>query len=93
MDDIYDIAFETEALKAKFAEDILTQMEKNKMSYVDMGKAMGKSRQHVYKILGDNKGINLRTMVEFANAVGKTLKITLEPSDDSQDLTVESEEL
>lgn len=57
-------------LATLFCSEVIAEMERQKISRLDLAKRMGVSKQVVYSHLDDEKPITMLTMGKFAAALG-----------------------
>jgi ribosome-binding protein aMBF1 (putative translation factor) len=57
-------------LACLFASEVMTEMERQKLSRLDLAKMMGVSKQVIYSHLDGEKPITMLTMGKFAAALG-----------------------
>lgn len=76
------LVWEEEGLLGEFALMVEKELGSRRMTKADLARLISKSPQAVSRALGGSQNLSVRTMLEIALALGRTVKIDLPKLDD-----------
>ena len=77
-----DPEFVASYLKGLFTESIFQAMEEEGLTRCELATALGKSRQHVARVLNEEASFTIETMVRFCMALDRRLSLVVHRADE-----------